>query len=396
MPAFIGAEDVVVVIGGNPFLGWTEVTVTQSFDKASGDGKVKMTELPQDPFPAKIGDPAIILMAGKPVLTGMVYSIDAQHDVKSHDITLTLRDKTQDLIDSTLGPKVENKPPVSMKEVAEKTVGKMGVPVGVIDKANPDPFREGEVPVGDIELGGHQYLDNWAQKRQCVLNTDGKGNLVIDQNKMRGGPGLIYKSRDRDDPLNNVLKAQYKNTLQDKHNQNATSAQKSTNDKKHWEQQPKGDPPAQSKPLSKHWGVETDSSVPSSRRKHTRARAGIDHDSPKKASKWRSNVAKARGFQYIATMQGFEATPGTLWWHGVTVPVRDDHFLVSDTLFISQVKFHKDLKGGATTEVVCTYKEAFSAEGGSSGAGGGRGSKPGIGSSASGSYPPAPEDDLMD
>lgn len=395
MPAFIGAEDVIVVIGGNPFLGWTEVTVTQSFDKASGDGKVKMTEMPNDPFPAKIGDSAVILMAGQPVLTGMVYSIDAGHDDKHHDITLTLRDKTQDLIDSTLGPKVENKPPVKMADVARKTVAKMGIPVSVIDKANPEQFREGEVPVGDIELGGHQYLDNWAQKRQCVLNTDGKGNLVIDQNKGRAGPGLLYKSRDLDDPLNNVLKAQFKNSLQDRHNQTAASAQKSTNDKKHWESRPKGDAPAQSKPLAKHWGTETDSSVPSSRRRHFRSRAGIDHDSPKKAAKWRSNVAKARGFQYIATVQGFEAAPGVLWWHGVTIPVRDDHFLIADTLFVTQVKFHKTLKGGATTEVVCTFKDAFS-EKGASGGGGGRGSKPGIGSSPDQSYPPAPDDDLTE
>lgn len=395
MPAFIGAEDVVVVLNGAPFWGWTSVTITQSFDKASGDGKLTITELPEDPFPAKIGDQVTVLMAGQPVLTGMVYTVDGNHDIKHHDINITLRDKTQDLVDSTLGPKHENKPPVTLAEVARKTIGKMGLPIGVIDKVNPEPFKEGEVPVGDIETFGHQYLDNWAQNRQTVLNTDGKGNLVIDRNQGEMGPGMLWKSRDMDDPLNNVQKAQYKNTLQDRHNQNAAHAQKSPTDKQFWEGKPKGYQPAQAKPLSKHWGVDNDSSIPATRRRHFRTRSGLDNDSPKKKAKWRSNIAKGRGFQYIATVQGFEAAPGTLWWHGKLVPVRDDHFLISDVLFVVQVKFHKDMKGGATTEVVCTYKDAYSDKGGGEGGGGGRGSSPGIGTPTD-NYGNADDSDLTD
>lgn len=394
MPGFVGAEDVVVMLNGRQFAGWQDVTVTQSFDKAVGDGKLKITEMPEDPFPAHIGDKIVVLMAGQPVLTGMVYSIDGNHDTGSHVITLTLRDKTQDLVDSTLGPKIENKPPCTLADVCKRTLGKMGIPVGVVDRISPDPYKAAEVPVGDIEMFGHQYLDNWATKRQVVLNTDGKGNLVIDRNQGRTGPGMLHKSRDRDDPMNNVLKAQFKNSLQDRHNQNAASAQKSTNDEDHWESRPKGDPQAQAKPLSKHYGIENDTDIPTSRRRHFRTRAGLDHDSPKKAAKWRSNVAKARGFQYIGTVQGFEAAPGTLWWHGWLIPVRDDHFLIADTLFVTQVKFHKSLKGGATTEVVCTFKDAFS-EGGGKGKGSGRGSKPGIGTPET-DYGEASDDDLLD
>jgi prophage tail gpP-like protein len=378
MPSFIGAEDVVVMIGGRAFIGWQDVSVTQAFDKASGSAKLTITELPNDPFPAHIGDPAVILMAGQPVITGMVYSVDGNHDVPHHAINLTLRDKTQDLIDSTIGPKIENKPPVALADVCRTTIGKMGLPIGVIDKVGPPPFREAEVPVGDIELLGHQYLDSWAQNRQCVLNTDGRGNLVIDRNQGRMGPGRLWKARDRDDPRNNVLKAQYKNTLQDRHNKTAASAQKSPNDKKHWESRPKSDPPAQAKPLSKHWGIANDPEIPQTRRRHFRARSGLDHDSPKKKAGWRSNLAKARGFQYVATVQGFEAAPGTIWWPGVIVPVHDEHFLVSDMLFVTQVVFKKSLKGGATTEVALTYRDAFTEQEGSSG-GTGKGSSPGIG-----------------
>lgn len=396
MPDFIGSDDVVVIIGGNPFIGWIDVSVTQSFDKAVGEGRVTMTELPDDPFPARIGDTAIVMFGRKPVLTGMVFSIDADHDHDTHTITLTLRDRTQDLVDSTLGPGIESKPPVTLQEVAQTTISKMGLGIGVVDKCSPEPYQPAEVPVGDIELGGLQYLDNWAQKRQCLFNTDGRGNLVIDRNQGRGGPGQLRKTRDMDDPRNNVLKARYKNSLQDRHHMNATSAQKSTNDQRYWESQEKGVPEGQAKPLSTEWGYDMDTSVPASRRKHTRARAGVTKESPRKASRWRSNIAKGRGFQYIATVQGFEATPGTLWWHGVTVPVIDEHFLIADTLFVVQVKFMKSLKGGATTEVVCTFRDAFSMSGGSGGSGGGRGSKPGIGTMPPGSFSSDVPDEFLD
>ncbi len=374
----MAGESVIVMLGGAPFAGWKSVDITQSFDKASGDCTLVISEQPGVPMPAKLGDEAVVLLVGQPVITGYVHKISAKHDFGAHDITLTIRDKTQDFIDSTVGPGVEFKPPVKLKRVLEGTLGKMGLSdISVIDRVSPDEYRVGgEVPVAAIDDTGFGWADKWTRKRQVVLNTDGKGNLAIDRNQKRRGPGALIKMFE-DSPLNNVLSAQYESGDFSRHNETNVAAQKSTNDVDHWESRPKSDAPAQANPLANKRGTAIDAGVRAARKLHIRARRGIEGKTPEDAAKWRSNLAHARNYTYSAKVQGFEMSPGTLWWPGYIIPVRDAHFEISDEMFIKEVKFHKDFDGGSITDISLTTKDAFSETEG--GTGGGRSSKAGLG-----------------
>lgn len=385
------APRAIVMLDGRPYAGTLDIKAETSFDKVEGNARVTISELPGQPFPARIGMPAQLILMGRPVVTGFVNDVDANHGWKDHPINFSFRDKTQDLIDSTVGPGLELKPPVPLKQVVERTVKKMGLNLSVIDKVGAPPFGNAEVPVAGIHEFGFAFCDRWARNRDCVLTTDGLGNVVIDRNQGRRGPGMLYKSFE-DDPRNNVLKAKYKASDKDRHNQTAVAGQKSQNDLDYWEGQEKDFEPGQAGPMSKQWGVHIDDEIRAERRRHYRSERGLDGGTPKRAARWRSNVAKARGFQYVATVQGFEMVPGQLWWPGYVIPVRDDHFQVSAELLIVKVQWHLDFKGGATTEVTCTYKDAFSEGGG--GGGGDRGSEGGIGSAASGSFRGAQEDGL--
>lgn len=382
------ADDVTVIVNGAPFAGWKKVEVTQSFDKASGQGKLTISPLPGVPFPIHMGDEVTIICGSTPVLTGHVHGVDASHGWEDHDIHLTLHDKTKDLVDSTLGPGHESKPPITMKQLAQKTIGKMGLKIGVIDKVNPPPFGPAEVPVGQVGQTGFSFLDDWASKRQVLMNTDGKGNLVIDRNQKRKGSGALIKAfaEDPTSAMNNVKKATYKNSDEGRSNTTACAGQKSQNDLDHWESKEKGEQTAQADPMQTHWGKAVDTEVRPERIRHFVGGKGIDGDSPRKAARWRSNLARSRGFQYTATVQGFEMSPGKLWWPGYVIPVRDDHFEISDELLIATVKFCKDWDGGATTEVSCTYGDGFSeSEAGSAS----KTAKRGVGSASVGAHPPA-------
>lgn len=382
------ADDVIVLFNGAPYAGWLEVNIEQSFDKATGQGTVKISEQPGNPFPVKIGATAQILLAGTPVITGHVHEVNGEHDDNSHTIQLTIRDKTQDAIDSTVGPGIEYKPPIALKDVMQKTLGKMGLGgIKVIDKVNPDKFGNAEVPVAEIDDTGFGFFDRWATKRNVVLNTDGKGNLVIDRNQKRLGPGMLYKSFE-DSALNNVKKSSYKNSDFGRSNKSMAATQKSPNDMKWWESRPKGDQPAQANPLSTKWGSATDSEVRPERKKHFRGSKGLEGGSPKKTAKWRSNVARGRGFQYVAVVQGFEMSPGQIWWPGFVIPVRDDQFEVSDELLIVNVRFSKKWGEGATTQVTCTHSDAYTEDEGGSKS---RTAKRGSGTPDVGTYDTGPE-----
>lgn len=357
----MAGDSVIVMLDGVPFTGWKKVTVSQAFDKATGECSLTISPLPGNPLPADVGSTAQVILAGRPVITGHVHEVTGSHGWGEHDIELSIRDKTQDMIDSTVGPGVEFKPPIQLKQVLDGTLKKMGLSgIKVIDKANPEPYRKGgEVPVAAIDDTGFGYADQWAKKRQVVLNTDGEGNLVIDRNRKQRGPGALIKMFE-DSPLNNVKKATYKNSDSGRHNKTDCHAQKSTNDLDYWESRPKGDEPAQSNPLSTKTGTATDSGIRPERKLHYRARQGIEGKTPEQAAKWRTNLARARNYTYEAEVSGFEMAPGQLWWPGFIVPVRDDHFLISDEMFIKEVTFTKDWDGGAVTQISLTAKDAYS------------------------------------
>jgi prophage tail gpP-like protein len=391
-----------VLVNGQPFQGWKSCEVDQSYDKAVGNGNLSFTEQPFLPMPIKLGDDVQVLIDDHSVIKGYAFDFTGDHAWDSHQLSITIRDQTQSFVDSTVGPKLRLKPPITMKEKLDRTLGVMGLGhIKVIDNANPEPFGAGEVISGAIDDPGFTLADAWASKREVLLNTDGNGNLVIDRNTGKRGTGALYKSFE-DSALNNVKRAQFRNSLQDRHNKTAVSGQKSANDRDHWESKDKGERSAQAGPTSKRWGTAHDSTVRKDRRLHTRGSKGINGSSPKKSAKWRSKTAKARGLQYIATVAGYHASPGVLWWPGLIIPVRDDHFEIDQDMLITNVKWKKTTSegraqggsdGGSLTEVTCCPADGFSAKDGGDKAAG-RTSKGGVGAVDEGTHEEVSDEDM--
>lgn len=374
-------NDIQILVNGVGLIGFLEYTSRHSFDKVSGTLDLKISPQPGSTMPIKLGDAIVAIVSGKPVLTGYVHEVDGDDDW-SHDYrVIHARDKTQDFHDSTVGPQKPNRPPVTLQEVLQKTVKGMGLDFQVIDKVSPDKFEKGEVPSAEIDEFGHAFGDRLARQRQVLLNTDGRGNLVIDRNKGQAGPGMLFRGPP-DHPLNNIKSAKYRNTDLNRHNQHAVNAQHSPNDKQHWESKPKGYKPAQAGPSSKEWGICNDDGVRPQRRRHHRAHQSLQRGKTKGAASWRSNTTKARGFQYVATVAGYEAAPGTPWWPGFVIPVYDYKYEISAELLIVDVEFHKNWGGGSTTKLTLTYKDGFSDKCGVTSAKDGRTSSLGSGAPA--------------
>lgn len=379
---------VIVLANGVPLTGWLEVNVDQGFDKASGVARITMSEQPGVPMPMKLGYKATVLIDGRPVITGHVHDFQGEHDHGSHTMTVTIRDQTQDMIDSTVGPGLKLKSPITLKQMAEQTLKTMGLGhIKVIEKIATEPFKDGEHVDAALDDRGFAFLDRWAQKRQVLLTTDGAGNLVIDRNQKRRGAGALV-SLHEDSPLNNVLRSSFRNSDQDRHNKTAIAGQKSPNDQDFWESKGKDFDLGQAGPLQKNWGEADDTQVRPERKLHGRGAKGLSGQSPKKAAKWRSNIAKARGFQYTATVQGFYGAPGWLWWPGYIVPVTDAHWEIAADLLITDVRFKRTWSGGSTTEVSLTLPDGFSLDEDGQNKSQSRTSKLGTGSVAPGTYAP--------
>jgi prophage tail gpP-like protein len=380
----------VTVLGLNgPLQGWKEVHVTQTFHKVAGEAQVKMSELPGRPMPLQLGQPTAVLIDGRPVITGYVNAVHGNLSERNHEICVTIRDKTQDFVDSTVGPNLKLQPPITPQQLVQRTVGVMGLGIGVINPVPEAPFEQGEVPSASIDERGFSFCDKWCQKRQLLMNTDGAGNIVLTRNMGLPASGMLYSGFE-DSRQNNIKTSTYAVTDLNRHNVNAVNGQKSSNDQQWWESKDKGEATGQADPMQKSWGIGNDSTVRPQRKRYERGVQGLAGSSPNKAAQWRANTAKGNGFHYSATVQGFYGTPGAsggwLWWPGFIVPVFDPHWLLETALLISEVKFTKTWGGGESTTVTCTYPDAFSTDQGGGAAAGARTSSLGVGNVAPGTY----------
>jgi len=350
---------VIVAFNNVPYAGWKEVEVSNKFDSVTGECTVTMSVDPvTEAFPCAMGDKAVVTIDGRPVVTGHVHTISGSDDWGSHNVTVNIRDKTQDLVDSTIGPKQESKPPVSLKKVCEDCVKKMGLDFAVKDLVGPELFRGSELIKGWIDDRGFTHLDKYARARQTVLNTDGKGNLQINRNTGKRGSGYLYRGKE-DNARNNILKSSFSVSDANRHNKHSAAGQKSPNDKDHWEAKPKGDPDAQAGPVSKNIGEAEDPAVRPQRRIHYRGYVGQEGQTPRDAARWRANLARSRDVTYSATVAGYYCG-GEMWWPGVIIPVSDNHWQLETEMFIKGVTLRKSWDGGETTELELSEKDAFS------------------------------------
>lgn len=374
------ADDIVILVNGEPAAAPLEYHSHHSFDHASGMAEIKIAPQPGVPMPIHLNDDLEILINDIPVLTGHVHEVDGD-DSWEHDFRyIHGRDKTQDFIDSTVGPQDPVPSPASLQQILQRTVEGMGLDFNVVDNAFPDPFGQGEVPSAGIDEFGFTFAERLAQQRQVVLTTDGEGNLVLMRNTGQRGIGAIF--RVLPGGPSNIKSAKYRNTDLNRHNLHAVAAQISPNDAS-WEDEAKAFGPAQAGPISKDYGVAHDTNVRPERRKHHRAKNSLQKGKTRGAAAWRSSVAKARGFQHIVTVQGFgpsgsmSATPvpgllslpgmpitrgASIWWPGFVIPVRDDKYEIAADLLIVDVRFSRSWGGGSTTELTLTYKDSFSVD----------------------------------
>lgn len=353
-------SDVEVILNGSAYDGWKQVTVSNSFEETTGESTLVISEQRGTPLPADIGDTVQIKLAGRPVVTGYVKQVDGSIAFGSHEITLQVKDKTDDLIKSTIGPGLNLKAPISLKDVAEKTIKEMGLDIKVIDKVNAEIFKQGEVVSGSIDDRGQRFIDTWARKRGVVLNTNGEGDLVLNQNqKQRSSTKLISGSEDTE--ANNVLSSSYSNSEEGRSSKYSAVGQKSPNDKEFWESRPKGDPLGSAKAMQSQWGHAVDTAIRPQLKLHFRGGRGMQGKTPEETAKWAANINRARNFTYKAKVQGFtQGLGGALWWPGLLVPVLDYHWNIDHVLFLKSVNFTKTWGEGGLTDLDFTVEDAYS------------------------------------
>ncbi|MGE0022115.1 MAG: phage baseplate assembly protein [Hyphomicrobium sp.] len=177
---------VSLLVGGMLYEGWKKVSVSRSVREMAGQFTLEVSEkwTGGNGGPASLmgwrirpGDPCTVLYSGFPVITGYVDTYCPKYDADSHEVTIQGRSKTQDLVDSSADPDVENGEmrDVGLDQIANKLAGPHGVGVKVEAKL------KGKFDVARVQSGEtkHEMLERYARPGAVLLTDDELGNLRL-------------------------------------------------------------------------------------------------------------------------------------------------------------------------------------------------------------------------
>ena len=92
-----------IQVNGIEYSNFNHAVATIRLDALSNTFNFGATSEKGNPLPFKGGEECAIIVSGEKVITGFIEIIDVDYDSGSHSISIQGRDKTADLIDSTIG-----------------------------------------------------------------------------------------------------------------------------------------------------------------------------------------------------------------------------------------------------------------------------------------------------
>ena len=343
-----------LVVDGTPFEGFTDISVNKTLEAISGDFTFTATSSNVSSFPIKRGSPCKVQINGQTVIDGFIDTISVSYSASDHSISITGRDKTADIIDSTMIGDKEFNPPIGLVQIIKKALSDNGISnVNVINNAGTiAPFQKGDFVSASIGMTVFEFIELYTRKRQVLLTTNGDGDVVLARAGNTNAVGTLQHvigGRGNNILASNINydeTARYSRyILKSQNNHTASSSlgmldlTQSTNQK----------------------GQATDSDIRSSRVLEIYSKSTDNSADLKNLAIWNANLRRAKSADYKVTVQGFfqDENKSRLWSINELVQVVDDFADVNATLLVKSVNYKLNLQNGSTTEIGLVDKDAY-------------------------------------
>ncbi|SDK32271.1 phage baseplate assembly protein [Billgrantia gudaonensis] len=170
-------SDVALIVDGTRHLGWKEVEIRRGLDQMADSFEVALTEKwAEDAEPRRLrtGQPVVVEIDGEPVITGYIDDVLPNYDARQHELVVSGRSKTADLIDSS-GTAQPWETGQTVLQVARRVAEPFGIEV-VAEVDVGAPLRAIEIEPGQTY---GEALMQLASYRALLLVADAQGRLVI-------------------------------------------------------------------------------------------------------------------------------------------------------------------------------------------------------------------------
>ena len=350
-------SDLTLEVNGIKYQGFTDALVNRSVENLASQFSFSTTIKDSFDFMSgvfgkiqndlKAQDFVKILIDDNSVMSGFIEDLDISYSSSSHSISVSGRDKTGDLIDSSIIPKQYFQR--NFVRLLENVLSDNGHSIAVInDVADLSTLGAKEVITAEKGDTIAAFMDRYAKKLQVLLVTNADGDLVITREGSDLAVGRLVQEINGNN--NNILSASINISTTERYRFFEIYSSKGNDDFI-----------AQTVGQS---GIAIDSSIRATRRKRVNMSADTESVSLKNLAKWYLNIRRAKGSRYNCRVQGFytNRNSGLLWQPNTLVQVKDELCQVSGQFLIQGVSFVKNLQG-CFTDLSIVEQGAFSIEG---------------------------------
>lgn len=368
---------ITLELNGQRYQGWTEISVMRNIETMSGSFNFCATSSNINTFPIKVGSPCKVFIDNTMVVNGYIDTVGVSYSSNDHSISITGRDRTEDIIDSTIVG-VKEFQGMNLIQVIQKVLKDNGLTeIKIINEAgNIDAiFPDNDPAATPISQTVFSFIETYARKRQVLLTTDGKGNIVLARGSKYTSSAVLQNQVDG--LFNNIKSANvnydltkrfYKYTLQSQQNPAAIGIGFDTpggadEDVEGQEYIQEGDdvPEVDVNSVVVQNGFAIDSSIRSSRVTEIISKTSDSSVNLTELAEWTKNLARARSKEYTAVVVGhYQDDAKTLPWEpNILVKVIDTFADINATLLIKSVEYKVSLDSGSTSHICLVDSDSY-------------------------------------
>ncbi|MBA5235292.1 phage tail protein [Pectobacterium aroidearum] len=184
------SDDVVLNVDGKIWSGWTEMTVNRSLDSIAGEFDLTITARWSAAAPRSIkpGMACYVAIGSDRVMTGYIDDFIPSYDAENVSLRVMGRDKTGDLVDSSVVDKSGQWKSQRLEQLASTICKPYGIEV-INETDTGDVFGGITLEQGET---GFELLDRLAKQRGVLMTSDAWGRLVITRaSTTRAGVSLV-------------------------------------------------------------------------------------------------------------------------------------------------------------------------------------------------------------
>lgn len=335
------SEPVSLIVNGNEFRGWKAVSVSRSMEAIAGKFSLKVSEKwvgQAVRWPIREGDECELRLGGDTVITGRVDSRSVAFDANSHDVTISGRDATAVLVDSSVVLDVWQLEGASVETIIKKVLRPFGIPF--TSEVSPVPATRNRFALNPGETC-FEAIARLCKMAGVLPTPDGRGGLVLTRaGTARAATALVEGE--------NIKSASGDFSHEGRFSRYIVTGQ-----------QP-GDDETYGVEASEVEATATDPAVVDTNRVlMVVAENIVTVDQAQERANWEASVRAGQSATVQVTVQGWRMGDGTLWPVNRLVPVRSERLGIDGDMLIVEATHSLDETGGTTTALSLKRADAY-------------------------------------